>query len=194
MFTSNYYKILEAYQTLTANYKSLTNLINSSGASGTSITVLSFSGGYYIGGISLSGATQYNTDRGGSLYYLSNGSNVYAGTGTATSSPQYYGVILGDGDTPPTVNDYKLAGNMITDFTATTAVSTTVQDDKIVFTGTYNITNTGASTLTIKEYALRVANPNSSVYAIFNRGVFATPVVIEPGQTGIVTIEIIFQN
>ena len=194
MFTSNYYKILQAYQSLTANYKSLTNLIDSSGSSGTSITVLSFSGGYYIGGISLCGASQYNAERSGSLYYLSNGSTIFAGTGTASSSnAQNFGVILGDGDTQPTINDYKLAGNMITDFTATTAVSAAVQDDKIIFTGTYNITNTGASTLTIKEYALRIG-ASSSGYAIFNRGVFASPVVIEPGQTGIVTIEITFQN
>lgn len=124
-----------------------------------------------------------------SPYYLSNGSTIYYGTTSMSTGAGYCGTLLGDGDTAVELSDYCLSGNIITDFSATTSYSISIQNGKIIGTATYNITNTGASDITIREVALTRGDQNANRVMIA-RKVLATPLTIEPGATGILSYEI----
>ena len=126
------------------------------------------------------------------LFAISNNSTVFYGNSTTTTNANQFGVIIGDGDTQPDVTDYKLSGNIITSFTATTAISQNVADGKVQFVATYNITNTGSDPIVIKEIGL---TRRSQVYApqyriLLTHDLLATPVTIAPGDTGVVTYKI----
>lgn len=103
------------------------------------------------------------------------------------------GVIIGDGDTAPTVNDYKLSGNLISTFTYSAAVTAEDTDDGVIITGLYTITNSGTETITIKEIGLVATPTNNSglrYRLLIERTVLETPITIEPGGVGQVTYTI----
>ena len=126
----------------------------------------------------------------GSVYYVTNGTNVFYGNNSTTNLPTA-GVIFGDGNIEPAVTDYDLSGNQFTDFTADTAVTCNISNGKILITGTYNITNTGASPFTIKEIGVLLPVSFTGVARwLFSRDLLATPVTIQPGDTGVVTYKI----
>ena len=141
--------------------------------------------------ISLNMALAQAEGRTGTLYIISNNSLLYYGnsSGNATWGP-YTGVIIGDGDVVPTVDDYSLSGNQITDFSATTAIASSVDNGKISIVGTYNITNTGASPFTIKEIGTSKISKETTARVLLTRDLLATPVTIAPGDTGVVTYKI----
>lgn len=133
----------------------------------------------------------YNNDstyvnKCGTYCGVSNGTRYYIGASSTTSYP-YSGVIFGDGNTPPEATDYKLSGNMITDFSAVITVTRQRNADGLIYTFTYNITNTGASDLTIRELAVTIPNIANTKRILLSRSLLSTPVTIEPGQTGVVT-------
>lgn len=199
MFTKNFYTTLAALCGDIPNTSVTASLLDSAGNSATVTVDRLDSSIRGIGGLGLANTnTSYKGILYGSMYYLSNGTTIYAGSGTysggSTVSAAYSGVILGDGDTTPTVDDVDISGNLITDISATTAVSVNLASDNIKIIATYNITNTGVSDITIKEYALRMQNQGVSAYCIFNRGLLSQPVTIAPGDSAIISIEIGFQN
>ena len=129
--------------------------------------------------------------RSGSYLGVSNGTTYYKENNTSTSNECFYGgVIFGDGDTAPALTDYCLSGNMITDFSASTAISRAIENGKIKATITYNILNTGASPIIIKEMGVSIPNSGSSERILLSRFVLDTPVTIAPGDTGVVTYKI----
>lgn len=127
-----------------------------------------------------------------SLRQISNNSRLYYDSSSTTNYASYSGVIIGDGDIEPSINDYKLSGNQITNFSATTAVSSAINDNKIVFTATYNITNTGGSDFTIKEIGMtRMNNVFAPSYRVLlTHDLLEIPVTIAAGDTGVVTYKI----
>ena len=110
----------------------------------------------------------------------------------------YGGVRLGTGDTPATVNDYKLSGDLITgyNFTAKIETQNSAESDKI--TATYTITNTSSSEITIKEVGIvaKMANTISTAQiqhmGLLERTVLDTPVTIPAGGVGQVVYTITF--
>ena len=101
------------------------------------------------------------------------------------------GVVFGDGDTAPTFNDYGLAGNQFTTFTATKSVSYEVTDNGTKITALYTITNTGEE-FTIREVCA-FATPYINDYwrpLMVERTVLDTPVTIPAGGIGQVTYPI----
>lgn len=106
------------------------------------------------------------------------------------------GVLLGDGDTPPTPDDYKLAGNIITGFTYTSALNSTVNGTVVTLKAIYTITNTSDTETTIKEIGLLGAatnTPNENTSKILlDRTVLDTPVTIPAGGIGRVDYTITF--
>lgn len=130
-----------------------------------------------------------------SMFFISNNNAVYYGSGNSTTSyPSNWGVIIGDGDTPVTIDDYCLSGNQITDFTATTGVTVTQNGNKITGSINYTITNTGAASFTIKEIG---ATCFMSAYSygiakrvMIYRKVLDTPITIAPGDSGIINLTI----
>ena len=118
---------------------------------------------------------------------IHNGSKRFFGS-TGQNNTNIAGcVILGDGNTPPTIDDVALSGNMITTFEATTAVTISTTNG-VTLMGIYTITNTGASDITIREIALTRCGmtgdniPTSPLYFLMERSVLETPITITPGS------------
>ena len=111
------------------------------------------------------------------MYYITNGTRMYYGNNSTTSNPT--GVIIGDGTGTLAPDRYTLFGNQITDFSATTALTSSVSNDGIVITATYNITNTGASDFTIKEIALT----GGFTPCMIDHQLLDAPVTVSPGAT-----------
>ena len=121
-----------------------------------------------------------------SFYGVSNGTTYYAGN-NSDNDYALSGVIFGDGDTEPSVNDYCLSGNMITAFAATTSMNRSISGG-VIGVATYNITNTGSDPFTIKE--LGVSRAGNSKRVLLTRSILETPVTIAPGDTGVVIYKI----
>lgn len=188
MFLSNYYKFLAGYYGKDQGALSSPTFKNYSGNNVTGSNAGEYSPrlGYVR---TLDSSTLNEIVRYGSLWGISNGSTLFFGNGSGTNN--YAGVILGDGDTPPALNDYCLSGNIITDFTATTALTILAQNDGVYIAATYNITNTGASTFTIKEIGARKGESYSGTNPIlYYRSLLDSPVSIAPGDTGIITLKV----
>ena len=119
------------------------------------------------------------------LVRITNGTTKYSGTASNSSVTACTGVILGDGSGTPSINDYKLFGNIITDFSASTSLSVSIAGDKILITTVYIITNTGSSPFTIKEMGLtRASDGNTTAtYVLLLHDVLETPLTINPGET-----------
>lgn len=104
------------------------------------------------------------------------------------------GAIIGTGTTPATIDDYKLAGDMITTFTYSKTIKITHDDDKSTITALYTITNTGNAAFTIGEIGLIAAcysSGNTAAYrCLVERTVLDSPVTIEAGGVGQVTYTI----
>ena len=138
-----------------------------------------------------------------SIYNISFGNstgaseNAYIGRLVQTYNG-YGGVRLGTGDTPATVNDYKLSGDLITgyNFTAKIETQNSAESDKI--TATYTITNTSSSEITIKEVGIvaKMADTTSTAQiqhmGLLERTVLDTPVTIPAGGIGQVVYTITF--
>ena len=190
MLTSAYFKFRLADLCYGSNN---TNSFTIKDITGTDVSVISASS-YYTrpGRVSTSTSEQQTNANWGSLYIVSNGSTAFYGSDTISTNniPTGGCVVFGDGDTPATIDDYNLAGNMITTFTCVTAVSAVYTNNKIQIQGAYTITNTGASAFTIKEVCGRrsVMGVLANTPMIWFRTVLENPVTIQPGNSGIVTI------
>ena len=102
------------------------------------------------------------------------------------------GVIFGDGNTPPTENDYFLSGNAINTLTVACGVTTSEEDGKIVVTGTFTITNISDADITIREVGTFGCgyNGNSPIAILIDREVLDTPLAIPAGGIGQVVYKI----
>ena len=99
------------------------------------------------------------------------------------------GVIFGDGDTPPTAEDYKLAGNIITGLSTSVNMTSSINNGVAQIVATYTIT--ASSEVTIKEIAA-FANAGSTGKYMVDRTVLDTPVTIPAGGIGQVEYTITF--
>lgn len=108
-----------------------------------------------------------------------------------TTISSYTGVIFGSGTTPPTIDDYKLSGDIITTISAAVNHTFTTDDDGSCYQCLYTITNTGTSEITIGEVALFAgAASSSSKKFLVERTVLDSPVTIPAGGIGQVTYAI----
>ena len=116
-----------------------------------------------------------------------------------TSANSSNGVVLGDGDTPPTFEDYSLAGNTISNFTFTASINRlNIDNSGTTIKALYTITNNNSAEITIKEIGLIV---NATQYSssngaekkiVLDRTVLDTPVTIPSGGVGQVEYTITF--
>ena len=110
-------------------------------------------------------------------------------------SPAYAYMVLGTGDTPPTVEDYKLSGELITGLTSQGLP--TLSDNNSL---TYSISVTNAETqpITIKEVCLAIGTGTSTsktgAAALLTRDVLATPVTLNTGDSKTFSITIDFRS
>lgn len=109
---------------------------------------------------------------------------------------QYNGVIFGNGNTPPTVDDYYLSGEQVTNLSYTyNIVKEFTEDNEIRLNCLYTITNNNAQTISISEIGLvKIHYITNGYYPIMlERTVLDTPVVIEPSGVGQVRYVITFK-
>ena len=100
------------------------------------------------------------------------------------------GVVFGDGNTPATAEDYKLAGNIIKGFTAIANLAHSIDNGVAQVVATYTIN--ASSEVTIKEIvAFAYTGGGNSAY-IVDRTVLDTPVTIPAGGIGQVVYTITF--
>ena len=115
-----------------------------------------------------------------------------AASAISTSNP---GVRIGNGVTPPTVDDYNLESMITSGFTCTnpSAPAISLENDGVSISATYGITNTGTTAMTISEIGLfgKITNSNITVF-LLERTVLESPITINPGETKQVTYTIRF--
>ena len=189
MFLDNWYKLLMVYNQKRTTSSAKVTLKEYNGTEIADIPVVAYlsSGQYDI--LQLFYTANVDSEIP-SIAYLSNGTTVFYGSNSVTASGR--GVILGDGNTPVSLSDYCLSGNLITDFSASTSVAVSYNNGKITAVATYNIVNTGASAFTIKEIGNRVRRTAGGYNydILIARALLETPVTIAPGDTGVVTYKI----
>ena len=181
MFNNNWYNALLAVEKNSSSSIAKCDFVAYDGTALSNIQVVSSvsSSSYDILQLFLDGNSNAHSPN---IKFLSNGSLMFYGNSSNANTVR--GVLLGDGDIPPSLTDYCLSGNMITDFTATTAVATSYSNGKIIGTATYNVINTGASPFTVKEIANTFAR--SSTRIMIARSLLEIPVTIQPGDTGVI--------
>ena len=116
--------------------------------------------------------------------------NAYDSTnGNATA------VIFGDGSTPPTANDYKFAGSVISNLKfLSSPLDLTDQNDVITQKRIFTITNNNANAITISEVGItcNIFQYTQDARFIVERTVLDTPVTIPAGGIGQVVYTITF--
>lgn len=103
------------------------------------------------------------------------------------------GILFGNGNTPVTVDDYKLSGDVISTITATVAVTWDYTDDGCSGTAVCTLTNTGSSAITIAEVGLFAGfTSNNNMNVLIERTLLDEPITIPAGGIGKVTYTITF--
>lgn len=174
MFTRNWYKALIANATYTSGKDTYTGIDG---------VTTNFIGGndYYF---------QYGRDveskQCPSIYRL------------RTSYSSSGGVILGTGNTPPTIDDCKLSGELVTGYIFSVTVQTNIDNYGSTTTALYTITNTSSKTITICEIGLMAilssSGSSAQAQALLERTVLDVPLTIEAGGVGQLTYSIRFNH
>lgn len=106
--------------------------------------------------------------------------------GLSSNVPTLGGIYFGDGNTAPSVDDYKLSGEFITGLSYySTKVSMDQADTYVELQATLAVENSNSESKTITEIGLFVAY-NSKV-CLLDRIVLSTPITIPVGGTKSIT-------
>lgn len=122
---------------------------------------------------------------------------LYTGTATEVTGTNYSEMYFacGDGDTPPTIEDYKLSGELIDELSFQTN-NTSANNNSIVFSIT--ATNNTENPITIKEIGICLGynyRTGSAFCAILlTRDVLPTPVTLNTGDSKTFSITIDFRS
>ena len=119
-------------------------------------------------------------------------STSYDGTDAPTGSFGFLGceIYLGTGNVTPTIDDYKLSGELITSLVSQ-GLSTTANNNSITFSAI--ATNNTKSPVTIKEIGLGGYYDPSYAF-LLTRDVLATPVTLNTGDSKTFSITIDFRS
>lgn len=119
---------------------------------------------------------------------------MYDSKSIATMSFNFTGceIYLGTGNVTPTIDDYKLSGELVTGLTSQEK-STTANNNSITFSAI--ATNNTESPVTIKEIGLGgYLNDNKPFVVLLTRDVLATPVTLNTGDSKTFSITIDFRS
>jgi hypothetical protein len=101
-------------------------------------------------------------------------------------------IYLGTGNVTPTIDDYKLSGELITSLVSQ-GLSTTANNNSITFSAI--ATNNTESPVTIKELGLGGYNTDNIPFVVLlTRDVLATPVTLNTGDSKTFSITIDFRS
>ena len=126
----------------------------------------------------------------GAACYICTMNTMYDSTSIATTDFSFTGcqIHLGTGNVTPTIDDYKLSGELVTGLTSQ-GQSTTANNNSITFSAI--ATNNTESPVTIKEIGLggyKTSNPPFVI--LFTRDVLPTPVTLNTGDSKTFSITI----
>ena len=112
-----------------------------------------------------------------------------------TSYSGYGGVVIGTGTQEPTLDDYELAGDVISSYTYSVSITKEFSDNIATVTALYTITNTGTKAFTIGEIGLQCdlgEDGTANNKALLERTILDSPLTVEPGGVGQLTYTIRF--
>lgn len=117
----------------------------------------------------------------------------YNSTSIPTGNFNFLGcqIYLGTGNVTPTIDDYKLSGELVTGLTSQEQ-STTANNNSITFSAI--ATNNTESPVTIKEIGLGGYYNDPACVFLLTRDVLATPVTLNTGDSKIFSITIDFRS
>ena len=118
----------------------------------------------------------------------------YDSTSITTSDLSFYGcqIYLGTGNVTPTINDYKLSGELITGLTSQSR-DTSVTNNSVTFSAI--ATNNTESPVTIKEIGLGGYSTGADACTVLlTRDVLPTPVTLNTGDSKTFSITIDFRS
>lgn len=117
----------------------------------------------------------------------------YNSTSIPTGSVNFKGceIYLGTGNVTPTIDDYKLSGELVTGLTSQGNV-TTANNNSITFSAI--ATNNTESPVTIKEIGLGGYYSADPIVVLLTRDVLATPVTLNTGDSKTFSITIDFRS
>ena len=133
------------------------------------------------------------TGLGSSCSICTSGTN-YNGTSVFSGNFNFQGceIYLGTGNVTPTIDDYKLSGELITSLVSQ-GLSTTANNNSIKFSAI--ATNNTESPVTIKELGLGgYVTGNTPFVVLLTRDVLATPVTLNTGDSKTFSITIDFRS
>lgn len=122
------------------------------------------------------------------------GSGAYDSTSIVTGNCTFTGcqIYLGTGNVTPTIDDYKLSGELVTGLTSQEK-STTANNNSITFSAI--ATNNTESPVTIKEIGLGgYQTGNTPFVVLLTRDVLTTPVTLNTGDSKTFSITIDFRS
>lgn len=167
-------------------YKAVSACMEGTGTS-TKVAYISYNGDEVYSGFYKNGVNCLTPTKTGDSYTASM-SRIATTPATSLS-----GIILGTGDTPPTVDDHRLAGDIITTIASSVAVSFEMEEGGTILTSLCTITNSGSDPITIREVGLfgkgKSSNYDSDAVLV-ERTVLDSPLTIEPGSVGQLTYTI----
>ena len=118
----------------------------------------------------------------------------FSKTVCTANSPNVNSVAFGTGNTPPSLSDYWLSGNLITDIAIVgQGITRANTDGGVSFTSKLTVENTGSDTIVINEMAiiaLCYKGGNSTGPAMLDRTVLDTPLTLAPGEQGTIDYKI----
>lgn len=121
------------------------------------------------------------------------GAGNYDSTSIVTGNFNFAGceIYLGTGNVTPTIDDYKLSGELVTGLTSQEK-STTANNNSITFSAI--ATNNTESPVTIKEIGLGGYFTSTPFVVLLTRDVLATPVTLNTGDSKTFSITIDFRS
>ena len=124
------------------------------------------------------------------LYYMFD-EFASPGNNGLTSQTTAGGIAFGTGDTPPTLNDYWLSGDLITTVgIVAVTITTKIVDGVYTFVNAITVNNSGSETIVINEMAMipfAYYSGSSQAPAMVDRTVLDTPLTLAPGEQGVIT-------
>lgn len=108
----------------------------------------------------------------------------------STVTTMSYCIAFGNGDAAPTLDDHQLSGEHFTTYNVTMKYDYSAASDEAISSVTYTFTNTGDSAFTIREAGvfINVGTKAQSHRCLVWREVLDSPVTIEAGGVGQVTL------
>lgn len=101
------------------------------------------------------------------------------------------GIVLGDGTTPPTIDDYKLSGTVITGVTGLMDIAKSCDDEGATVTFNITVINNNSEEITVGEVgACSLVGGTNAYTVMYDRTVLDAPVTIPAGGVGQVTYTI----